>query len=116
MPHQMSSKMQQCIDECQSCHAVCVEASNHCLDMGGAHAEASHIRSLLDCADACRASADFMLRGSPMHAAVCRVCAEACEACADSCQRIGNDETMQRCMEACRRCASSCRQMSTMTA
>lgn len=74
-----------------------------------------HIRALLDCADASRASADFMLRGPPMHAAVCRVCAEACETCADSCQRVGGDETMQRCVDACRRCASSCRQMSTMT-
>jgi hypothetical protein len=84
--------------------------------MGGSHAEASHIRALLDCADACRASADFMLRGSSLHAAVCRVCAEACETCADSCERVGRDETMQRCADACRRCAASCRQMSTMTA
>ena len=116
MTHQTSPKMKQCIEECQSCHAVCVETTTHCLEMGDVHAEASHIRALLDCADACRASADFMLRGSPMHGAACRLCAEACETCAESCQRMGGDETMQQCAEACRRCASSCRQMSTMTA
>jgi hypothetical protein len=112
----MTQKMQQCIDECQSCHALCVETTNHCLEQGGRHAEASHIRALLDCADACRTSADFMLRMSPLHAAVCRVCAEACEACAESCARFAGDELMRRCADACRRCASSCRQMSTMTA
>jgi hypothetical protein len=116
MAHQMSERMQQCIDECQSCHAVCVETLNHCLERGGAHAAAAHVRALLDCAAACATSADFMRRSSPLHPGVCRVCADACEACAESCARIGPDDMMRRCIEACRRCASSCRQMYTMTA
>lgn len=112
MTHQMSTEMRDCISNCTECHNICVETANHCLEMGGKHAEASHIRGLLDCAQACATSADFMLRGSALHPNVCGVCAEACERCAESCERLADgDELMLRCAEICRRCAESCRQM-----
>lgn len=112
MTHQMSTEMRDCISNCTECHTICVETVNHCLEMGGKHAEASHIRELLDCAQVCATSADFMLRGSDLHANVCGVCAEACERCAESCERLAEeDELMLRCAEICRRCAESCRQM-----
>jgi hypothetical protein len=80
--------------------------------MGGEHAAVEHIRALLDCAQACDASRDFMLRGSTLHAEYCGACAEACARCADSCERIaGDDEVMRNCAETCRRCAESCRSM-----
>ena len=107
----VSDHMRRCIDECQSCLAICHESVAHCLRQGGKHAEANHIRTLLDCAEACQASANFMLRGSPLHARVCEVCAEACEACAAECEQFTDDAMMQRCAEECRRCAESCRQM-----
>lgn len=117
MAHQLSAEMRQCIENCTSCHAICVETATHCLQMGGRHAEASHIRVLLDCAQICATSADFMLRGSEFHASVCGVCAELCEACATHCEQMADgDETMLRCAEICRRCAESCRQMARMTA
>ena len=31
MAHIKSESMTRCIDECQSCHAVCLEAVSHCL-------------------------------------------------------------------------------------
>jgi len=112
MPHQLSTEMRDCIANCSDCHTVCVETTAHCLDMGGQHADAAHIRALLDCAQACAASADFMLRGSELHGRVCGFCAEACERCAESCERLaGDDEVMRRCAETCRRCAESCRAM-----
>ena len=83
----------------------------HCLQKGGRHAEASHMRELADCAQICATSADFMLRGSQMHARTCAVCAECCERCAQSCERMGDDQAMQQGMDACRRCAASCRAM-----
>lgn len=110
MPH-ISDTMRRCIDECQSCQAICLESVTHCLEQGGRHAEANHIRTLLDCAEACQTSANFMLRGSELHARVCEVCAEACEACAAECEKFTDDPMMQRCAEECRRCAESCRQM-----
>ena len=74
------------------------------------HAEAAHIRLLLDCAEICQTSANFMLRGSDLHARVCAVCAEVCERCAQDCETFEED-FMQACAQECRRCAESCRRM-----
>ena len=107
-----SDLMHECINNCTNCHNICMETVMHCLQMGGKHAEAVHIRLLLDCAEICATSANFMLRGSDLHPRTCAVCAEACERCADDCERIGpDDQMMQRCAEMCRRCADSCRRM-----
>lgn len=108
----MPSQMQQCIQECLSCHQTCLSmATNHCLEAGGKHVEPHHLRTMLDCAQICQTSADFMLRSSGLHARVCGVCAEVCATCAQSCEQVGD---MQECVDACRRCEQSCRRMSQM--
>ena len=107
----ITKEMQQCIDECLNCYSICLQTVQHCLELGGKHAEASHIRVLDDCAEICQTSAGFMLRGSPMHARVCGVCAEVCRECERECRRMGDDETMRECADACRRCAESCERM-----
>jgi hypothetical protein len=108
----ISLEMHECIENCSDCHDVCVETLAHCLERGGQHAAPEHVRALLDCAQACDASRDFMLRGSHVHSAVCGVCADACERCAESCEAIGpDDDVMRNCAEVCRRCAQSCRSM-----
>lgn len=113
----ISQDMRQCIEECEDCHSICLETIQHCLQMGGKHAEASHIGMLAGCAQICSTSADFMLRGSQLHTHTCRACAEICRACAESCQRIGGeDETMKKCAEACRRCAEACTRMAGVAA
>lgn len=113
MPHEShGAEMRQCIESCLDCHATCLETITHCLRMGGKHAEASHIRLLMDCVQICQTSADFMLRGSDLHGRTCGVCAEVCARCAEDCDRLaGDDELMRRCAEMCRRCAESCRKM-----
>ncbi|MEP7187725.1 MAG: four-helix bundle copper-binding protein [Roseiflexaceae bacterium] len=118
MEHQsIGSDMQQCIQECLNCHSVCLATVPHCLEMGGAHASAAHIGLLLDCVEICQTSANFMLRGSALHARTCGVCAEVCKQCAQDCERIGGDDTyMQACAAACRRCAESCQKMAAMAA
>lgn len=104
--------MHDCITNCSECHDICMATVQHCLSLGGEHASAEHIRTLLDCAQACDTSRDFMLRGSELHTMYCRGCAHACDACAESCERIGgDDEVMRQCAEMCRRCAESCRAM-----
>lgn len=107
-------EMQQCIQNCLDCHRICVETAAHCLQVGGTHAEASHITTLLDCAEICQTSANFMLRGSMFHGRTCGVCADVCERCAQECALMTDDAQMQACAEACRRCAESCRQMAMM--
>ena len=102
--------MKACIDSCTECHRVCLETAAYCLEQGGKHAEASHLKVLLDCADICRTSADFMLRKSEDHGRICRVCADICIRCAEECERFGDDDQMKRCAQVCRRCADDCRQ------
>lgn len=112
----MRADMVRCIQECTNCHRVCLETVTHCLQMGGMHAEAAHIGLLLDCAEMCQSSANFMLRGSELHARICAVCAEVCDRCGQDCERWGDDTQMQACAEACRACAEACRQMAAMAA
>ena len=108
----LDAKLQECIDNCTDCHAICVATAHHCLEMGGERAAPDHVRTLLDCAEICRTSADFMLRKSPHHGATCRTCAELCRACEEECRRMaGGDALMLRCAETCARCAESCERM-----
>lgn len=117
MSHELSEDMRRCIENCTNCRNACLETIDHCLRMGGKHADADHLRLMMDCAEICSASASFMLRGSPFHTYTCGVCAEVCARCAEDCERLaGEDSTMQRCAEVCRRCAESCQQMAQMAA
>ncbi len=112
----MVQAMEQCIEDCLDCHSICTTTLQHCLVLGGEHVRPEHVRSLMDCAELCQTSADFMLRGSELHTETCDVCAEACTRCADSCEHLGDDPQMQACADLCRRCAESCRHMVGMMA
>lgn len=110
----LTTSTQACINECLDCHKTCLsEAMTRCLEMGGAHVEPHHFRLLLNCAEICQASANFMLMNSPLHTIVCDVCAQVCEACAQSCDEV---EGMAECAAQCRKCATSCREMSMAVA
>jgi hypothetical protein len=111
---EMTSAMDDCIDWCSTCHDICIQTMNYCLGAGGRHAEQEHIRTLLDCIDICRTSADFMLRESALHGKTCAACAEVCDRCAQSCERFPDDEIMKACAEVCRGCAEACREMARM--
>lgn len=110
---QPDQNIQHCIQNCLDCHRVCVETVAYCLQQGGRHAEPAHIRVLLDCAEICQTSANFMIRGSNLHGRTCGVCAEICQRCADECAQFGSDQKMKECVDACRRCAESCRVMAS---
>ncbi|MDM9580491.1 four-helix bundle copper-binding protein [Nostoc sp. GT001] len=113
---QVNEQMQQCIQNCLDCHSICLNTVTYCLQKGGHHAEPAHIRLLLDCAEICNTSANFMLRASDLHSRTCGVCAELCQRCADECDGMGDDAQMKACAQMCRRCADSCRQMAMATA
>lgn len=103
--------MQACIIACSHCHQICLQMGmNHCLESGGKHVEANHFRLLMNCAEICQTSANFLLSGSLQYS-LCEVCAEICEACAADCERIGE---MDECVHACRNCAETCRQMANI--
>lgn len=101
--------MKPCVDACSHCHETCLHAAmTHCLAAGGKHVEASHFRLLINCAEICQVSTNFLLSGSAFHQQVCAICAEICDACAKSCEQVGG---MDDCVKACRECAVSCRSM-----
>ena len=121
MTHELSAEhitpeMEECIARCTACHNACLETATHCLTIGGQHAGVENIRLLLDCAQACAASRDYMLRGSEFHPRVCGLCAEICQRYTDWIDELpGVDAVMRRCGEACRECAESCRAMAANT-
>ncbi len=106
-----SPDVQQCIKECQECHAICAEAVAHCLTVDGGRMQPRHIAILLDCAETCHISEDSMLRDSPLFTTLCTVCAEVCDACAIECEKFPGDARMKACAERCRSCAQACRKM-----
>ena len=107
IPTTITEEMQACITQCQTCHNICLESAIQCLEIGGEHAMPEHIRLLLDCAQICQTSADFMLRSSDLHTRTCAICSEVCDICAESCDHF-TDPLMQRCAETCRTCARTC--------
>jgi hypothetical protein len=113
----MTGEMRECIENCLKCHSICMATVRHCLGMGGEHASPEHITLLLDCAEICQTSANFMLRHSTLHARTCGVCAEVCERCAEDCERLAQgDAEMLACAKMCRECAQSCHEMAQMAA
>lgn len=106
--------MQQCIQNCRDCHRICMLTLTHWLGKGSD--QGPHVRLLLDCAEICQVSANFMLRSSDQHVYTCAVCAQVCERCARECERLGaGDEEMRLCGEMCQRCADSCHYMASAT-
>jgi hypothetical protein len=101
-----------CADLCHACHRACVDAMMYSLGRGGAFADPDHIRLLADCIQLTAATADFLLRESPIAGAVCGVCAEACDACATECETYNDERPLSLCARLCRRCAAACQGLS----
>lgn len=115
--HHTNEEMQQCIQLCRDCHALCTETIAHCLMLGGRYAAPELIRLFLDCAQGCATTADYMLRRSAFHDRMCRLCADLCHQCGKDCRQIaGDDQLIQQCSEMCRKCAESCEHMASKSA
>jgi hypothetical protein len=104
-------QVERCISECLACHIACLRTTMQPgLELGGKHTEARHFRLMLDCAQICQTTADFLLRGSAVCDVLCGTCALVREACACSCEETGD---LDECLLAARRCAESCRALMT---
>lgn len=115
--HHTNEEMSTCIQLCRDCQALCTQTIAHCLKLGGRHAAPDHIRLLVDCAQMCATSADYMLRESPFHGRMCRLCSDLCKLCAKDCEQMaGDDQMLKQCVEMCRRCAESCERMASKDA
>ena len=100
------------LDECRRCQEACLDTVTHALRRGERYADDVLIGALLDAADVCRTSIDFIHRGSDVHARIGAVCAEICERTAEACEAFAADPVMVACAAACRRCAAACEELS----
>lgn len=92
----------------RDCASTCNQTLAYCLQQGGKHVEADHIKALVDCIQVCSIGSDLVGRGSPLADAYMKVTAQACRTCQESCKAFTGDEQMQACAEACRTCAEAC--------
>ena len=107
----MHTQHQEAARICWDCRHICqTTLFTHCLAEGGKHTAEEHVKLMIDCMEICQTAADFMTRGSSLHAEICMACAKVCLACAESCELIG-DDTMLECAKKCRECAASCEAM-----
>ncbi len=61
MNAQFPEHMQQCLQDCLQCSQTCEgEATPHCLDAGGRHAEPTDLDLMLNCAEICRTATDLL--------------------------------------------------------
>jgi hypothetical protein len=102
------------IEAASACAAHCNACADACLEEGDP-ALTRCIRSDLDCADICTATAGVVARagasGTPWLDLV-RVCAEACARCAEECEQHADmHDHCRACAEACRRCERACREL-----
>lgn len=102
---------QQCLRTCTECHDTCLSTVTYGIEKGGALADPRYVRLMLDCAQMCQTTHDFMLRGSELHARACALCAEVCAACTAVCEERSDDPRVAQCLDVCRRCTETCRQM-----
>lgn len=100
--------MAECIENCKDCHDICLRTATWSLQQ---RQDVEAVSTLLDCAQICATSADFMVRGSPLHGLTCYICAVICEECARECERYSQHAEMVSCAEMCRTCARSCYDM-----
>jgi len=110
------AKLAAAIDTLISCGGACTACADACLseDMVGQLTKC--IRTDLDCADICAATARVLSRHTGYDANISRSLLEACAtagaACGDECSRhAGMHEHCRICADACRTCEQACRDL-----
>ncbi|TDD54122.1 four-helix bundle copper-binding protein [Nonomuraea terrae] len=109
---QIADTVQALLDCAQACTA-CADA---CLSEQEIDRLRKCIRTDLDCADICEATARVLSRHTGYDANITRAqlqaCIQACTSCAEECERhAGMHEHCRLCAQACRGCASDCRRL-----
>lgn len=104
------------IDALVACSQACTACADACLSEEMVADLRSCIRSDLDCADSCAATARMLSRHGGIDATVTRAhleaCIAACRACGDECeQHAGMHEHCRICAEACRDCEAACAEL-----
>jgi len=97
--------MSSCVDSCQRCHQVCLDAAQRMLETPPSAGESNVFTALVTCIGLTRLTAEMALTDSGSHQSACELCAKACKACAELC--AGNP-ALANCVKACLECAHCC--------
>ncbi|WP_308102840.1 four-helix bundle copper-binding protein [Lentzea sp. CC55] len=109
-------KLAAAIDALIACAEACTSCADACLSEDSVAELTKCIRTDLDCADICGATARVLSRHTGYDANVSRAlleaCAVACKACGDECEGHATmHEHCRICAEACRACEAACRDL-----
>ncbi|MBI4496808.1 MAG: four-helix bundle copper-binding protein [Chloroflexi bacterium] len=89
----------------EECINSCWQTLSYCLDKGGQHVQANHMRLLMDCAEICETADDYLMRNSAITGRITPIVADVCERTAQSLNQFRDDPQMQNCVDACQRTA-----------
>lgn len=106
----------ECVAACVGCAQACTACADACLSEDMVAGLTRCIRTDLDCADICDATARVVSRHTGYDAnltrAVLQACAQACRSCGDECARHADmHEHCRLCAEACRGCEEACHRL-----
>ncbi|GAA3677070.1 four-helix bundle copper-binding protein [Lentzea roselyniae] len=101
------------IDALIACAEACTACADACLSEDSVAELTKCVRTNLDCADVCNATARVLSRHTGYDANISRTlleaCAMVCKSCGDECgQHAEMHEHCRICAEACRECARAC--------
>lgn len=104
------------IDALVACSQACTACADACLSEEMVAELRTCIRTNLDCADICDATARMLSRQTGHDANLIRAqlqaCAQACQSCGDECARHAQAHDHCRiCAEACRACEEACNEL-----
>ena len=104
------------VQSAAECTHTCTACADACLEEDDPTHLRECIRTNLDCADICTATARLISRPGKQDPDVLRAqleaCATVCRACAEHCEKHGESmEHCRVCAESCRECAEACDRM-----
>lgn len=104
------------IETIVECSQACTACADACLSEDGVADLRKCVRSNLDCADICDATARVLSRHTGYDANISRAlleaCIAACKACGDECEQHSSmHEHCRVCAEACRACETACQEL-----
>jgi ketopantoate reductase len=107
----VSDQARECARSCQQCYEECLEAT---AELQVNEPDSAVLASaLLDCAELCRTTVGFLMRGSTLQSFLCALTAEACLIAAARTVQV-NIERVQHCRAACERTADQCRRLAAL--
>lgn len=99
----MTPALRQSMNDCLEAHLSCVELEAQARKMDDLRVDRALLRTIRECAEMCRLTAEAALHDSESRPALARACVEVSRRCAEDCARIQGNAEMQRCADVCAR-------------